>query len=194
MINPKEIKEYPQDPNDKNLYFNRFNGLEKLGRIIGGFAIEESTNPKELAEALNDYIQLSEKGETVFGWREKHYSLALDIARKFCKPGDTFPNYENDPIRGMKALYHWCKNKPIREKNNIVLDDEEMTLLCELGGNPLTTHSQVIIATATDIPIRTIGRKLKSLESRNLVYRPKGPRKGYSITKDGEQFIKKASQ
>lgn len=85
----------------------------KLGRIQSGSAIKEAKNKQEIAEALNDYIQLSEKAGTVVGYHERHYRLARDVAIKF---HIKLPGYESDPILGMRILYESCIKKPRKKR------------------------------------------------------------------------------
>ncbi len=76
-------------------------------------------------------------------------------------------------------------------KENIPIEDKELTILVDLAEGTDKTCTQIEIEAATKIKRGTIKDKLLRLENIGLVHRPLGKRKGYQITNKGRQVVQR---
>lgn len=185
------------------------------GYVVGkGFVSEPKyakTTQKSFAGSLNDMAESLTKAvsrpdckpdnpaDFYYTWVQ-HLKLVREQAKKYfgIVLQDLPTLTGTDYIRGMIDLVEWCESSAqivnSGGNNFDVLDDEEETILTELGDNPQKTHKLVEISAATSIKLRTVGEKLKRLENLDLVHRPLGERKGYSITPKGQIHLEQIEQ
>ena len=83
--------------------------------------------------------------------------------------------------------------KPVERSQKVSLTDNEETVLYDMAEHGHQCRNRATISATTNIQEGTLKRVLKSLEGKGLIYRPNGPRSGYTITEEGMRIYKTIS-
>jgi DNA-binding MarR family transcriptional regulator len=170
--------------------------FSRTAQEVKKYLAEDLTKHPSFTPAMRDSLvkDFGAYVERVWRWMDKSVEQGKPLINEFKHLeherydfyGRIMP-YREDEESGDKSKQK--KKAGQGETDNIAIEDKELTILTELAEGSDKTYSQVEIEAATSIPRGTIKDKLPRLESKGLVHRPLGKRKGYQITDKGREVV-----